>query len=105
MANVDEIRQQIAAAEARIARLKNEVNKRAKAEDTRRRILLGSFVLAATKTNTTNLSRLGELFKMNGHAFGEYLTKPSDRRLFDLAALPSPEPSENNQRDQQRELP
>lgn len=73
-------RQKIAAAETRIARLKAEISSQTRADDTRRKILIGSFVMAATSAKPESISML----KLNGRTLEEFLTKPTDRRLFGL---------------------
>lgn len=82
MDGINEKRQKIAAAEARIARLKAEINKQERAADTRRKILIGSFVMAATNLEPKEIIRL----KLNGKRLDEYLNKPADRHLFGLAS-------------------
>lgn len=75
--------QQLEAAEkAAEARSRAAANKQVRTDDTRRKILLGAFVLERIE--------LAEMraFEVRGAAFGAWLTRPSDRGLFGLSALP-----------------
>lgn len=85
MTKIEEKRQRIAAAELRIARLKGEISRQARADDTRRKILIGSFIIA---TASGDLSRLAEL-RLNGKSLDEFLSRPADRRLFGLPSSTS----------------
>jgi len=89
MSTIDEKKQKIAAAEQRIARLRGEISRQARAADTRRKILIGSFVMASASTDPIQLARL----KLNGKAFESFLVRTADRRLFGLAVV---EPAATN---------
>ena len=75
-----EKKQKIAAAEAQIARLKAEISRQARSDDTRRKILIGSFVMAATTANPSSVAML----QLNGRALNDFLVRPADRQLFGL---------------------
>lgn len=80
MTTIDEKLQRIAAAELRIARLKSEISRQARADDTRRKILIGSFVMAAASGDSIRLAEL----RLNGKSLDEFLSRPADRHLFGL---------------------
>lgn len=71
-----------AAQKAAEARARAAANKQARADDTRRKILLGAFVL-----DHLQIAELAAL-QLRGAAFGAWLTRPADRALFGLSALP-----------------
>ncbi|MES3040401.1 MAG: mobilization protein [Pseudomonadota bacterium] len=77
-----EKKQKIAAAEAQISRLKAEISRQARADDTRKKILLGSFIMAAISANPSSVAML----KLNGKRLDDFLLRPADRHLFGLSA-------------------
>ena len=66
------------------ARNKAAEQKEKRAIDTRRKILLGSFVLS--RASMINLSTLN----IGGVALSDYLTRDDDRALFGFEPLPKP---------------
>lgn len=65
------LEQRIAAAEAALARLKYSASKLARADDTKRKVLLGAFLLERFCDGLPD-------------GFDEWLTRPHDRQLFGL---------------------
>lgn len=59
--------------------------KQARAQDTRRKILLGSFVLEQCKKNGIGLA----LVTYENARLDDFLTRPDDRALFNLPAAPT----------------
>lgn len=90
--NMSALDAKIEAAEQRLKQLKEQAKKRKQAEaaksrakarkdDTRRKILIGSMYLDNIKENGENKNRLLT-------ALDNYLTRDDDRALFDLPASP-----------------
>ncbi len=61
---------------------KSRLSKRQRAEDTRKKILLGSYIMTIMEANEETKKKFVE-------GLGKFLTRPDDRALFDL---PSPPP-------------
>ena len=83
----EKIKQEHKAAQLELARLKHEKKKAdesaARALDTRRKILLGAYVLAQAQAQGWELSapNIGQ------QPLADYLTRPEDRALFGLQPL------------------
>lgn len=76
--------QQLEAAEkAAEARARAAASKQARADDTRRKILVGAFILDQLQLNEVRA------LEMRGTAFGVWLTRATDRALFGMASLPA----------------
>lgn len=56
--------------------------------ETRQKILLGAFVLDRLKGHTDFMS-----LTLDGLKFGDWLTRPEDRKVFEKAAAPAPKPA------------
>ena len=68
------------------ARRKSEASKKARAADTKKKILVGSVILARVESGAMPRERLAALLDAA-------LTRASDRALFDLPPLPAPDPA------------
>ena len=87
MKRAEKIKQEHKAAQLELARLKHEKKKAdesaARALDTRRKILLGAYVLAQAQAQGWELSALN----IGQQPLADYLTRPEDRALFQLPEL------------------
>ena len=92
MANIETLEQQIAKQQEKLKQLKAqkqaiEAREKAKAKEqarkdnTRRKVLAGSYVLSLAEKDPQNKQKL-----MDG--LNQYLTEERDRKLFDLPSLP-----------------
>lgn len=84
----EKIKQEHRAAQLELARLKHEKKKADESaereKDTRRKILLGAYLMAQSKAQSWDLSAL----QIGQQTLADYLTRPEDRALFDLQPLP-----------------
>ena len=95
----EKIKQEHRAAQLELARLKHEKKKADESaereKDTRRKILLGAYVMAQAKSQGWELAGLC----LGQQTLADYLTRQEDRALFGLQPLPeaqalaAPEPS------------
>ena len=74
----------------RIQQLRSKELKQERKDDARKKILIGSLMLKNIKDGILKEDRLLGMLD-------SYLERASDRALFDLAPLPEPEKSENNE--------
>lgn len=83
-AKVDELEKKLsqakAAEQAIRTRDRSKTNKAERAADTRRKVLVGAFVMAQTGEKVSSMT-------LRGAKFTDYLTRDSDRTLFGLAPL------------------
>lgn len=83
-AKVDEITKKLSQAKALEqairARNRSKTNKAERASDTRRKVLVGAFVIAQTGGKVSAMT-------LHGTKFTDYLTRDSDRALFGLPPL------------------
>lgn len=88
----DKIKQEHKAAQLELARLKHEKKKAdesaARALDTRRKVLLGAYVMAQAQAQGWELAALN----IGQKPLAEYLTRQDDRALFQLPELAAAEP-------------
>jgi hypothetical protein len=69
------------------ARKRASIAKAERAADTRRKILVGSYVMESLKRSGKDVGNLS----IDSHPFKDWLTRADDRSLFGLAALESPQ--------------
>ena len=69
------LKQAKAAQQAKEARTKAAATKKARADDTRRKILIGSFALAKLPNDVMS-------FSIHGESFAAWLTREDDKKLF-----------------------
>jgi len=81
---LQKLKNQKAKIDARIQGIEARKKVRARKHDTRRKILIGAYYLANARKNNT----MGEIKKI----MGKYLTRDSDKKLFDL--IPKDDKSE-----------
>ena len=83
-AKVDELAKKLSQAKALEqairARNRSKTNKAERAADTRRKVLVGAFVMAQTGGKVSGMT-------LHGTKFTDYLTRDSDRALFGLSPL------------------
>lgn len=83
-AKVDELAKKLSQAKALEqairARNRSKTNKAERAADTRRKVLVGAFVMAHTGGKVSGMT-------LHGARFTDYLTRDSDRALFGLSPL------------------
>ena len=87
MKRAEKIKQEHKAAQLELARLKHEKKKAdesaARAVDTRRKVLLGAYVMAQAQVQGWELSALN----IGQQTLSDYLTREDDRALFGLQPL------------------
>lgn len=90
----EKLKQEHKAAQLELARLKHEKKKAdesaARAVDTRRKVLLGAYVMAQAQAQAWELAALN----IGQQPLSDYLTRPEDRALFGLPLVAVGEPHE-----------
>jgi hypothetical protein len=82
------IEQRLAELDAQRATLKARLSKQERANDTRRKVLLGALVLHRLENGKDEISRA--LPDWLRHELPDFLTRPGDKELFaDLVGVPS----------------
>ena len=80
MANIEKLLQQRAQIDARIQAAKARLSQAERKDDTRRKVLLGAFVLEALGGNVVAL-------ELNGRKLADFIQRDADRALLGLPSL------------------
>ncbi len=80
MANIEKLLQQRAQLDARIQAAKARLSQAERKDDTRRKVLLGAFVLEALGGNVVAL-------ELNGRKLADFIQRDADRALLGLPSL------------------
>ena len=80
MANIEKLLQQRAQIDARIQAAKARLSQAERKDDTRRKVLLGAFVLEALGGNVVAL-------ELNGRKLADFIRRDADRALLGLPSL------------------
>lgn len=95
MADIAKMKEQLEKMKARIKAAESREAKKRRAEDTRRKILVGAIVLEDMRRENKEKMAL-----YITHLLNTRLTRPQDRALFGLKPEPKPEPPEPKEQSQ-----